>query len=91
MSDINISMDTIDADAAEISNASDYFIPKALEQRDFESTITANSNETSCAYQSQQLLALFGTTLDQDAQNIRSLGLSFIQYDEMLANLRDTM
>ena len=85
--DININMQTIEEEANGISSASQYFSPRVPAVRDYESTITANSNEKSTIYSSQQALTLFGCTLDKDAANIKGLGLAFVQYDEMLANL----
>lgn len=85
--DLNIDTQIIDAEAETITSAAGYFVPHPLKSRDYESTITANSNEKTANYTGSQVMSLFGNVLDQDAKNIKELGIAFVQYDEMLANM----
>lgn len=88
--EIQIDMEVIEERSTNISGSAEYFKVYSIEPRDYESTITANSNETIAACGEQQILGLLGATLDKDAANIKSLGLEFIQYDRMLATMYET-
>lgn len=84
---LNIDTQTTDTEADTILSAASYFVPHPLKVRDYESTITANSNEKTANYIGGQVMSLFGNVLDEDAKNIKGLGIAFTQYDEMLANM----
>lgn len=87
---IQIDMGVIEERSTNISGSAECFKFYSIEPRDYESTITANSNETVAACGEQQILGLLGSTLDKDAANIKNLGLEFIQYDQMLATMYET-
>lgn len=88
MSDIvNVNGESAEGFATEINGAARYFQENPLLPCDEKSTISANGRGKTAYYEAQMAVSLFGTCLEQEAANIRSLGASFEQYDEMLALL----
>ncbi len=55
--------------------------------QDSKTTLSANSRSKETYGYAQQGIELLGQTLDFDVQNIRSLNLSFSQFDEMMGKL----
>ena len=87
---LQIDQEIVESDAQVISDMSKYFLENPLCPCDEKTTITANINSKSSYSLSQQLIADFGKAMDQEAVNIRELGLTFIEFDEMQANLLET-
>lgn len=84
---IQLNQDIVDQDAQVIADMSAYFAENPLCPSDDKTTISANSNGKSTYAASQRLIAAFGEAMDQEAVNIRELGLVFKEFDEMHAKL----
>ncbi|MBQ8148638.1 MAG: TIGR04197 family type VII secretion effector [Lachnospiraceae bacterium] len=84
---IHIHCAEVEEHAGEIATASAYFEEVLLIPSDNKSTISANENVQEGFAETQNALALFGQCLDQEAKNIRSLGLVFQEHDEMMKAL----
>jgi len=77
----------VESDAAGISTAAQYFTAVPLVPADSESTITANGKGQAAFNNAQSGIASYGSALDKDAANIRSLNVSFKEFDEMMGQL----
>ena len=73
--------------ATQIETAKSYFRHVPLVPQDSKTTISANSKSKEAYGYAQQGIELLGQTLDGDVHNIRSLNLSFSQFDEMMGKL----
>ena len=67
--------------ATQIETAKSYFRHVPLVPQDSKTTISANSKSKEAYGYAQQGIELLGQTLDGDVHNIRSLNLSFSQFD----------
>ena len=70
-----------------ISGAARYFDEVALIPSDSRTTITANVKGQAAYAKSQNLKKNFGDAMKQEASNIRNLGVTFQQYDDILSEL----
>ena len=84
---IKVNQVALENDAMTLSGASAYFQEVALIPADGKTTLTANKNGQEVFEQSQQIIASFGKTMEQDVANIRSIGASFQEYDSMMSQL----
>lgn len=87
MADIDIKDGKAEQDASGISSAAKYFSGSSLTPIDSRSTITANQKSQDAFNTAQSGITSFGAALDQDAENIRSLGVAFKEFDEMMGRL----
>lgn len=84
---IYINDEAVEKDAAGISGAASYFMTDALAPVDGRTTITANVAGQQAYTNSQQVISILGENLEREVTNIRSIGASFTQYDDMVAEL----
>lgn len=88
MSDtVRVGEENVEEQAGSLQGAAEYFQVNPLLPCDESSTITANSRGKAAYYRAQEVVSLIGGNLDREAENIRSLGAKFTEYDEMLAGL----
>lgn len=73
--------------AEAVDGAARYFKENPLVPCDTRSTISANGRGHCAYYHAQEVIAAFGSCLEREAANIRSLGAEFAEYDAMLAEL----
>lgn len=85
---IKINQTEVKENSELISKTEQYLSEETLSSKDNRTTLTANGKGQEAYDKSQKLLAALGQALAQEASNIRSLGLAFQEYDEMMANLR---
>lgn len=85
--EIKVNQEAVECNADAISGATQYFDVVALTPSDNQSTITANAKGQAAYAKSQEIKKSFGDAMKQEASNIRSLGVTFQQYDEMLSEL----
>ncbi len=76
----------IEKNAFQIHNAVDVLREDSLNPYDSESTLTVNHKLHQVFEESQKLIVLLGEVLDSEVENIRSLGVTFEQFDSMLAS-----
>ncbi|MCM1496638.1 MAG: TIGR04197 family type VII secretion effector [Bacteroides sp.] len=84
---IIIKKDEIEEHAEELITVTQYFRETLLNSVDNRSTISANNNAQEAFADSQKALARFGEALEQEAEQIRSLNLTFQELDEMMGKL----
>jgi type VII secretion effector (TIGR04197 family) len=84
---LNVNSGTVDSHATSIGSAASYFTKEGLSPTDGKSTITANAKSKAAYNKAQQGVSGFGTAIDKDAKNIRSLGVAFKEFDNMVGNL----
>lgn len=84
---IKVNHEHVDEAANQIETAKSYFRYVPLVPQDSKTTIPANSESKEAYEYAQQGIELLGQTLDGDVQNIRSLNLSFLQFEEMMGKL----
>ncbi len=88
MSDIIVvEEENVEEYAEAVDGAARYFKENPLVPYDSQSTISANGRGQSAYYHAQEVVAVFGSCLEREAANIRSLGAEFAEYDAMLAEL----
>lgn len=88
MSDtLQVNSGIVDEAANKINGASQYLTGQGLSSADEKSTITAVNNSSVSFKNSQTLVTSLGATLNQEAENIRSLGVAFKEFDEMMGEL----
>lgn len=85
---IKINQTEVKENSELISKTEQYLSEETLSSKDNRTTLTANGKGQEAYDKSQKLLAALGQALAQEASNIRSLGLAFQEYDEMMTNLR---
>lgn len=85
--EINVNHEYVDEIANQIETAKSYFRYVPLVPQDSKTTLSANSRSKETYGYAQQGIELLGQTLEFDVQNIRSLNLSFSQFDEMMGKL----
>lgn len=85
---INADIDRSEGDAAQIENAAGYLQADSLNPNDDRTTLYANENLHEAFTLSQSLIMALGEAMDKEAQNIHSVGVTFEQYDQMLADLQ---
>ncbi len=88
---ICVIQENVQCDASQIKGAAKCFEKKVLSYTDDRTTISANQNGKSVYDESQSVVSLLGVNLANEVDNIRSLGLAFEQYDDMLADLFATI
>lgn len=84
MSKLNVNQETVNSQADGLS-ATAHFKTKSLANTDNESTITANAGGKEAFTASQNAAASLASAIDQESKNIRSLGASFVEFDQMMA------
>lgn len=84
---ITIKVADVEKYVSNLNGAAGYFLENHLVPSDNKSTISANENGKNAYGAAQSAVATLGVCLEQEAKNIRSLGASFKEYDEMLAKL----
>ncbi len=77
----------VETDAAQIASASSYFSGTTLGSIDGKSTIDANGKSKGVFYSGQSNIIALGKAVDTDVINIRSLGLKFDEFDELMGEL----
>ena len=85
--DICINYQAVEKDASLISGVAEYFRKNALVPEDAKTTLTANSAGKQTYNHSQEVIALLGENMEREVLNIRGIGVTFKQYDEMLTEL----
>lgn len=85
---IKINQTAVKGNSESISKTAQYLKEETLSQKDNSTTLTANGKGQEVYDKSQKLLVALGQALDQEAVNIRSLGVTFQEYDEMMTKLR---
>lgn len=84
---IKINQTEVKANSELISKTEQYLSEETLSSKDNRTTLTANGKGQEAYDKSQKLLTALVQALAQEAVNIRSLGLAFQEYDEMVTNL----
>ena len=84
---LNIDKEKVEENASTIASAAGYFTPAVLTPFDSRTTITANEKSQTAFSKAQSGIGAFGTALDKDVANIRSLNVSFQEFDEMMGEL----
>jgi type VII secretion effector (TIGR04197 family) len=82
--DIHINYNSSNEQSKVVSNAAAKFEKKNL-NADQKSTISAIANAKAAFDDAQSCGLKFGETLDKDAANIKSIGVTFDEYDKMLS------
>lgn len=77
----------VERDAAQISGAAGYFGGAGLPSTDSRTTLSANPKSQGAFARGQSGLATLGGVLDADVGNIRSLGVSFEEFDIMMGEI----
>jgi len=85
--ELNVNEVQVEDDAAGIAGAAQYFQAVPLSSVDNNSTITANGRGQEAYGKAQSNIAAYGSALDQDVANIRSLNVSFKEFDNMMGQL----
>jgi type VII secretion effector (TIGR04197 family) len=86
MTTLNVNQETVNEQADALS-AAVHFETKTLTNIDNESTITANTGGKNAFQSSQATASGLGNALDKEAENIRSLGVSFEEFDQMMSTI----
>lgn len=84
---IKVSSSSAAAEASRVSGAAQYFRGRTLPMQDGTSTISANQNSKDAYEGAQKEGTSIGRALDKDAENIRSLGNAFAEFDTMMGTL----
>lgn len=84
---IFIDFETAEEDIQKIENATTYFQADTLCPSGSTMTLQADANLHAAFEASQSLIAALGEAMDKETANIRSIGVEFQQYDQMLADL----
>lgn len=84
---IYVDQENVNADAARLESAAAYLEKVSLVPQDMRTTLPANENSKNAYEKSQDRLERLGRLLDQEARNIRELGLAFAEFDEMMGRL----
>ena len=84
---ISVDIEQSEYDAAQIESAAAFFKLDSLSPRDDNTTIVANDNLHCRFEEAQDLIVLLGQAMDKEVGNIRSVGMTFEEYDNMLADL----
>lgn len=82
--EIKVNQAAVEANATAISGTNQYFTGTALTPMDNRSTISANAKGQEAYAKSQAILESFGTAMEQEIANIRSLGITFQENDKMM-------
>ena len=82
---ININQAAVNVNVEAISGATWYLEAVALNPTDHQSTITANTKGQENYAGIQQIKQSFGNSMKQEASNIKSLGVTFLDHDRVLA------
>lgn len=77
----------VERDAAQISGAAGHFGGADLSPEDSKTTLSANPNSKGAFRHGQSGLATLGAVLNADVGNIRSLGVSFEEFDIMMGKI----
>lgn len=85
--EIRINDAAVEEEADAISGAAAYFMEDLLIPSDSKTTITANAKGQEAFAKAQKLIASFGSSMEQEVDNIRSLGAVFQEYDDMMGEL----
>lgn len=83
--EIKINQEAVNADVQAISGAAGDFENAALNPSDHQSSITANAKGQGSYGGAQQTKQNFGSAIKQEASNIKSLGVTFLEHDSTLA------
>ncbi len=84
MSEISVDEVMVEGDAAVIDTANEALCAKEISPTDDESTIQVNSILKNSYNKQKDSLSDYGTTLDEDVANIRSLNLEFVEFDLLI-------
>lgn len=85
--EIQINNTAVDQDAESISGIAEYLKERPLYESDGKSTINAVMRNRAAYQNSQLVLSRLGRMLEDEADKIRSMGLNFLEVDEMEAQL----
>lgn len=88
--EIKVNHAAVEAGVTAISGAVHYLESVTLNPSDTRTTITANAKGQQAYAKSQQVLQCMQNAMEQEAQNIKSLGVTFQQYDEQLKEIWNT-
>lgn len=83
---IKINYEAVDTDASQIESTASMFQESSLNPEDSQTTMHINENIHSTFTEAQDLIVIAGTAMNQEADNIRSTGCEFEEYDAMLAD-----
>ncbi|MDL2296309.1 TIGR04197 family type VII secretion effector [Lachnospiraceae bacterium OttesenSCG-928-E19] len=85
-----INYGTMDGEATKISSAKQFLQTSSLSPIDDETTIEANKRGQETFSKAQDEMETLGGAIDQEVVNIRSLGLAFLEFDNMMAEANRT-
>lgn len=85
--EIRVNQAAVEANVEAISGVNQYLEETALTRADNRTTVTVNAKGQETYAKSQKVKKNLGNMMQQEAVNIRSLGVMFRQYDNMLSEL----
>lgn len=85
--EIKVNQMAVEANVEAISGVNQYLEETALTLADNRTTVTVNSKAQEAYAKSQKVKKCLGNMMQQEVSNIRSLGVMFRQYDNMLSEL----
>lgn len=80
---LKIKKEAVEIAWGKISGEAEDFELEPLTAEDNKSTLQANQNSKTVFNTMEKIVSLFDETLTKDAQNIRSLGVKFDEFDQM--------
>ncbi len=84
---IEVNNRNVDAEAAQIESAADYFWGAVLAPQDMRTTLPANQNGKEVYRKAQEHMEALGASLGREAGNIRELYEAFEEFDNMMGGL----
>lgn len=84
---ISVNVEQSELDANQVNSAAAFLTADSLSPSDNDTTIAANKKLHTAFQDAQNLIASLGTAMDKEAENIRSIGAVFDEYDNLLADL----
>lgn len=86
---ISVDSDKSEMHAVQVERTTDALNRVSLYPKDDVTTLPANTNLHIAFSDAQLLIDQLGRAMDEEAKNIRSIGVTFEQYDAMLGDLAD--
>lgn len=85
--EVKVSDVKVENHASQIEGISAYFCGSSLSARDSKTTIKGNAQAKLAFDNAQRMLTNFGKNMEREVSNIRSVGATFEQYDELMSEL----
>lgn len=86
---LSVDSDKSEMHAAQVERTIEVFHETPLYPKDEVTTLSANVNLHMAFIEAQSLIGQLGRAMDEEVANIRSIGVTFEQYDTMLGDLED--